>query len=226
MALLTIGADKGAQATPVTGALPSVNLLPEAVVERARARRVLKGFAVGAVAVALASAGVWYAQSGDISAAQGDLASAQQANVSAQHDLEPLQAYAEFSAAVERQKQSIATTMAGELSFGRALDAFAKAWPAGTSARTLNVDTTQSCPGPDPFTQEPTLGCLTFGVSVKDTKSAEYVMTRLAQSDLLVAPYLTSENVTDQGVEVNGTVSLKPTLLTHRYDSLLGKDAQ
>jgi hypothetical protein len=205
---------------------PSVNLLPPSVTERERAGRVAKGVLAVAIAVVGGLVAVWFLQEREITSAEEDRATAQQAEADARAELEPLLVYGTFAEQIEQQKLAIAAAMASDMSFGRSFDAFASAWPSATQTRTLVLDTAQNCAGPDPFTPGAAVACLTFGVTVPDQKAARALLAELGGTESLVDPFLTSANVTEEGTEVDGTVNLDPSLLTHRYDALIEEAAQ
>ena len=204
----------------------SVNLLPPSVTERERAGRVAKGFVLAAVVVVGGLAAIWVLQERAISSAEFDRATATSAEAAARAELEPLQVYGTFAQRIEQQRLAIATTMAQDMSFGRSFDAFSSAWPDATETRTLNLDTAQRCEGSDPFTPGEALACLTFGVTVPNQVVARDLLAELGVTESLVDPFLTAANVTEEGTEVDGTVNLDPSLLSHKYDALVEEATQ
>jgi hypothetical protein len=230
MAILTL---PGATASrgDATGSLPTtfaVNLLPSETRERQRARVLIRRFVLATFGLVAVGAGVWLAQASAIEMAEQELASAESDLVSTRSELEPLQPVKAFSASLDQQEQLVGTSMALHTSFSRTVDGFAAAWPAGSSLRTLDVVLGAGCAGPDTFEPAPSIGCLTWTVSVPGQGQVRQLTASLDESPGLVSPFLTGA-VRAQGTsgfEATGTVNFDDRLLTGRFQELLEGVAQ
>ncbi len=151
----------------------------------------MRRFVLAGVGVAAVGTGIWLAQDSAISSAESELVAAESAHADAQAQLTPLQPVRAFSASLQQQQEVVGTAMAGHTSFARTLDSFAAAWPAGSSLRTLDATLGTGCPGPDPFAPAPSIGCLTWAVTVPGEQQVRDLTAGLATVPGLVSPYLT-----------------------------------
>jgi hypothetical protein len=225
MAVLTRPGTKSAGAE-ASGSLPTrhvVNLLPPETLERQRARVLVRRFVLAALGLVVVGAAVWLAQAAAIDTAEQELVAAESDLESAQAELEPLQPVKGFAASLEQQEQLVGTSMALHTSFSRVLDGFAASWPAGSRLRTLDVALGAGCAGPDTFEPAPSIGCVTWTVTVPGETQVRELTASLGDSPGLVSPFLTGA-VRDQenrGFEATGTVNFDDRLLTGRFHELL-----
>jgi hypothetical protein len=221
MAMLTRQTGKRAPEQSGPSATQAVNLLPAETVQRHRARVIARRFVLAGLGVLVAGAGVWLAQAAAIDSAQTELATAESELADAQSRLEPLQPVKAFSSTLDQQQELIGTSMAQHTSFSRALTGFAGAWPAGSSLRTLDATLGSGCPGPDVFQPAPSIGCLTWAVTVPGERQVRDLAADLETRRGLVSPYLTGVVRQDGTYEATGTVNFDERLLTRRFADLL-----
>ncbi len=228
MAMLTRSAGNRTQqaAGPAVQTNPSVNLLPPETLERKRARVITRRFVLAGVGVAAVATGVWLAQASAISAAESELVAAEAAHADAQARLTPLTPVRAFSASLQQQQEVVGVAMAGQTSFADTLDGFATAWPAGSNLRTLDATLGTGCAGPNPFQPAPSIGCLTWAMTVPGEQQVRDLTANLGTVPGLVSPYLTGAVRNELAFEANGTVNLDPQMLTGRFADLLEGAAQ
>jgi hypothetical protein len=205
-----------------------VNLLPAETVERQQARLLVRRFVLAAVGLVVLGAGLWLAQASAINSAQEQLASSQSDLTDAQARLEPLAPVKAFSASLDQQQQLVGTSMAMHTSFSRVLQSFSAAWPAKSDLRTLDAVLGTGCAGPDTFEPAPSIGCVTWTVSVPGQAQVRQLTAALAHQRGLVSPFLTGAVRSDETgrYDASGTVNFDVRLLTNRFKNLLEEVAQ
>jgi hypothetical protein len=218
MALITRPAG---QTEALSTAYTSVNLLPGETTERQRARKVAHRFVLAGVGLAVVCGGIWLAQAKAINSAEDDLAAAEQAHADSKAQLAPLLPIKSFSASIDEQQTLVGTSMATHTSFSRAMTGFAAAWPAGSTMRTMDATLGTTCAGPDPFQPAPSIGCLTWSVTVPGEQQVRDLTAAIPTSPGLVAPYLTGAVRNEGTFDASGTVNFDVQLLTGRFADLL-----
>ncbi len=197
--------------------LPEVNVLPASVRVSIRVRKLVRLFVLLALLLVVASGGVWYLQSDRIARAENAVETATEQNVQLQDDLAALAPIRELYGEITRLQELVATTLAaqpraaaviteviaaGEESAGKdisfsSIDVVYKGIPV--PGADLNV-----CPNPDPFTEEITIGCVTFSATVASREQVSNLLRALGEDSLFVGPYVTTSNVSS--VEGQGDV--------------------
>lgn len=131
-------ADRGTR-TRVTGALPTVNLLPASVFEAMAVRRLRRRFVLALVALVAVTAAVWGLLGVRIADAedQEEEAMARAAVLTAEvAELAPVR---DFTDAVARQEATVTATMASEVLMSQVLAGLSAATPEGVSVESLGI---------------------------------------------------------------------------------------
>lgn len=211
----------GAAAAPVLTGPWAVNLLPPETAQRHAENRLMRRFAVAGVGVVALVGAAWVAQTAVIKHAENELAVAevtQQAARDALDELRPIQA---FASAMGQQDELIGTTMANHTSYSNVLTGFRSAWPSGSDLQSLDATLGEGCAGPEPFAPAPSIGCVTWSVSVPGEKQVRNLVADLDDVDGFVSPYLATATRSESDFDSTGTVNFDDTLLTHRFSDQL-----
>jgi hypothetical protein len=144
-----------------------------------------------------------------------------------------------FVAAVDRQKQVVARTMAHEVYLSHVLTGLAAATPHGAQLENLAVTLTPvtdkaaagatpgdatggaACPGPDPFNTKKVVGCVTLSGSASSRAKVGKLVLRLGRAPLFVEPFI-STTTTAEGDDVlfTGSVGLSERTYSKRYEKI------
>ena len=239
---------------PAEVALPVVNILSPSVFEAIATRRLRRRLILAGCAVTLAIGAGWAVQELRVSharqiltieQAEGDRLGART------RALAPVRAYV---AAVEKQKGTVQSAMAGEVYLSQALEGLRSATPNGVKIESLSVTVAppvpvagktgaaavpakasgtaaglSACPGPDPFHTRPVAGCLTLSGSAANRRAVGDFVITLGGSALFVEPFIsTTTTAAKEGVMFTGSVGMSPNLFSRRYadiDRLLASRA-
>ena len=203
--------DDAAVHPPFRPTLPHVNLLPAPIKDAIRAGKLRRWFILGGLLIAAVVAGIWYLQGSQISKAEETLAQAQTQNAQLNARLGALAGVKEMYGQITRLQDVVDTTMASQPISSLVLtQLFAAASAAGGgskdvtfSAASVNYtgiprDATQlnSCPNPDPFNSEPTIGCVTFTATAVSREQVSELLRVLEADPLFTGPFVTSTSIT------------------------------
>lgn len=203
-------------------ALPVVNILSPSVFEAIATRRLRRRLALAGCGVGLVVGAGWAVQELRVShahqvltieQAEGDRLGART------RALAPVRAYV---AAVEQQKRTVQSAMAGEVYLSRALEGLRSATPTGVIIESLSVTVAapapvvgkggsaaaaaaavpakapglaagvSACPGPDPFNTRPVAGCITLSGSAANRRAVGDFVITLGRSGLFVEPFIST----------------------------------
>ncbi len=234
------GRDKGAPEVFVPS-LPSVNILPPAVTERAHLERVRRTFVVAAVAAVAAVGAIFFLQSGAISSAETDLAAeeARAAQLSSQAAaLAPVKLY---YATVEANEATIQETMSREVLLSDVVDRLYATAPSGVDLGTVavSVDTqpllaagatpvdpttagSAACPSPDPYViPGEAAGCVTITGSADSRAALGDWEAQVGKSDLFADLFISSSAAAaeegSKAITFSASVSVTAKAYVNRY---------
>jgi hypothetical protein len=231
-------ADDEVEHPPFVATLPRVNLLPESVRQSLAMRRVRRVLAAVIVLLVLVGGGVWYLQGTRIADAEQRLADARATGAQLQTQVAALAPITVLTTALADQKALVDATLAGQPQSAvviERVEAARRAASDGGGIGFSNIAVTyqgvpaaggplNSCPNPDPFGTEATIGCLTFDATAGNRQEVSRLLEVLEADSLFVGPYVTSTALSQAdeagtpGVTFSGTagVSLEglDTLLT------------
>lgn len=131
-------ADRGTR-TRVTGALPTVNLLPASVFEAMAVRRLRRRFLLALIALVAVTAAVWGLLGVRIAAAESREEEAMARGAVLTAEVAELAPVREFTDAVARQEATVTTTMASEVLMSQVLAGLSAATPQGVSVESLGI---------------------------------------------------------------------------------------
>ncbi|MDX6240506.1 MAG: hypothetical protein QOG10_5326 [Kribbellaceae bacterium] len=228
--------------------LPIVNLLPPSVFEALSARKVRLRFLAAGLALALFVGAGWGVQRLQIEEA-GKLQTVEQgetARLDARtRELAPV---SDFVSTVASQQALVRKTMANEAFVSLVLDGLRHATPTGVRIDSVTVTiepspgvgaagatavpksaTAGTCPSPDPFTTQATVGCAVLAGTATDRAAVGQLVIRLAKSGVFIAPYISTTTATtstststaaSERVAFTGSVSLTKRVYSNRYAAI------
>lgn len=223
---------------PFVPTLPRVNLLPPAILQSVAMRKVRRNLVAVALLLVVAVGGIWYLQGSRIADAEARLAVAQSEGDDLQAQVEALAPITVLATALENQKALVDATLASQPQAALVVLRLAEAGQEASDGGGIdfsNVGVTyqgipaaggslNSCPNPDPFGTEATIGCITFNANAGDRQQVSRLLEVLEADPLFVGPYVTSTSVTlaedggASGVTFAGTAGVSldglETLLT------------
>lgn len=230
-------------------ALPVVNILSPSVFEAIATRRLRRRLVLAGCGVSLVVGAGWAVQELRVSHARQVLTieQAEGGRLGARtRALAPVRAYV---AAVEKQKRTVQSAMAGEVYLSRALEGLRSATPTGVNIESLSVTVAapapvvgkggaaaaaavpakapglaagaSACPGPDPFHTRQVAGCFTLSGSAANRRAVGDFVITLGRSGLFVEPFIsTTTTAAGEGVMFTGSVGMSPSLFSVRYADL------
>jgi hypothetical protein len=216
---------------PFVATLPRANLLPVGVRNSIAVRRTRRFLIWALVLLVAVVAGGWYLQSGAISDAESSLAQAKQEGAALQDKVDALTAVTEFSQQLQAQQALVKATLASQPQSSLVIERLAKAGSAASQGSQpvafANVGVTytgippaggpfNTCPNPDPFGTELTIGCVSFTATAANPLQVSQVLEVLDADPMFVGPYVTSTQIGDLGagsakstaVTFNGTAGI------------------
>lgn len=181
--------------------LPSVNLMPDAVLEEYDANDLKSKFIKIGMGLLAAFAIIWVISFvlGGINQKQIDTISNETSNISQQ--LRSLTPFATYRTEVQAKRNALATQMAQEIDPGKLNSAFSKiAADSGFTVNSLNVSVSGitagstggggapapaggTCVNPDPFKSVSGIGCLTFSLTPNEGASIANLYAALNKPD-------------------------------------------
>jgi hypothetical protein len=121
---------------------------------------------------------------------------------------------------ITQQQKLVDSTLSGQPQARAVIDHLnADAKAAGPEVTFTNVTTnytgipqqgdpgSESCPDPDPFSQDLAIGCLTFSATAASREQVSALLVSLEADDFFVGPYVTSTTVTPASEEAPESVS-------------------
>lgn len=238
--------DEDVEHPPFVPSLPRVNLLPPAVRRSVALRKVRRNLIVAVLLLVVAAGGVWYLQGSRIADAEARLALAQAEGDDLQDQVAALAPITVLATALENQKALVDATLASQPQAALVVARLAAAGREAASGSGISFSnvgityqgipeaggTLNSCPNPDPFGTEATIGCITFNASAADRQEVSRLLEVLEVDPLFVGPYVTSTSVTlaeaggATGVTFSGTVGislegLETTLTPEQVEALI-----
>jgi hypothetical protein len=228
--------------------LPIVNLLSPSVFEALTARKVRLRFIAGSLALALFVGAGWGVQR--LQLEEADKLRAVEQGETARLDARTrgLAPVSEFVSTVASQQALVRKTMANEAFLSLVLDGLRHATPTGVRIDSVAVTidpspgvgaagatavpksaTAGTCPSPDPFTTQATVGCVVFAGTATDRATVGQLVILLAKTGVFIAPYVstttasastsTSTAASDQ-VAFTASVALTKRIYSNRYAAL------
>ena len=192
--------------------LPHVNLLPKVVRDAVAVRKVRRVLVTLAVALVVATAGLWYVQGSRIADAEAGLAAAQAEGVDLQAKVTSLAPVKAFYAQLNAQQSLVGTAMASQPQAAvilERLNAAARAAGGGSGVQIDDVIITytgipaaggplNACNSSDPFNTDVTIGCAAFSASAGNRQQVANLLSELAADPLFVGPYVDSTSFDDE----------------------------
>ncbi|MBI1350195.1 MAG: hypothetical protein GC156_03665 [Actinomycetales bacterium] len=197
--------------------LPQVNLLPKSVMESMAMARVRKWTIVAVLLVLVAAGGIWWLQGSAIDQAQSDLTAAQAENTKLRAQVNALAPVNQMYEQITRLQGVVTTTLAAQPQASVVMDRLVQAGRQvdGSPIALTNMDITytgipqpggplSSCPNPDPFGSQITIGCLTFTANATSRDQVSQLLRILEQDPLFIGPYVTSTTASEVQAGANG----------------------
>lgn len=211
-------------------ALPVVNLLSQADLDRRAARRLRHRFLAGGVVMLLLVAGAWTVQHLRVAEAEKQVAVEQGETSRLVAETQVLAPVRTFVAGVAQQQRTVATAMRDEIYFSEVLDGVRFATPAGADLATLSITlvpqteatdgapVANPCPGPDPFNTRVVVGCVQLTGTASSRAEVGEMVIALGESGLFVEPFI-STTTTDEAdvLSFSGSVGLSEKVYSGRY---------
>lgn len=201
--------EEAIERAPFVPTLPQVNLLPQKVRDSMAIARIRRWAIAALVGVVVLTGALWWLQGSTIAQAEADLASATAENARLQADLTALAPVQEMYAQITSLQDLVATTLASQPQAAVVIDRLAQAGAeAGGDIEFTSVDVTytgipaagealNTCPNPDPFGTDITIGCLTFSANAANREEVSALLRALDADPLFVGPYVTSTTATE-----------------------------
>ncbi len=234
---------------PYVPVLPQVNLLPLPVRDSIAIARIRRRLTWVGVLLLVVAGGVWYLQTSQITLSETAVAQATDQNQKLRTDVEALAPVKQMYEQITRLQEVVTSTLASQPQAAVVIEQLAAAGAKAGSGKGVDfasIDITytgipktgqelNSCPNPDPFGAEATIGCITFSASAQDSGQVSDLLRLLEDDPLFVGPYATSLNVTDlEGA--NGSVAfagsagislegLKTLLTPEQVDAIINPPA-
>lgn len=212
---------------------PTVNLLSSEVREILRVRALRQRFVVLGALVAVIVGGLFAGQQGLILAADHALAAQNAELADLQAQKKALDPVATFYSDVSANQAAIQEAMLKEVLFSRLLERLSSTAPQGVVLGNVSliVDTAAAtdgtpsnaaqCPGPDPFTENPAVGCVTVVGLATSREAVGALINSLNATDEFVNAFVSATTVTDDGgVAFNATVGLTEQVYSNRYQDI------
>lgn len=208
--------------------LPGVNLLPPVVAERIRVRQLRRRFTAAGALLIVAAGIMWLLQSNQIQLAQDRLASEQSRNAQLTAQVNSLDSIERLYNEITGQQEVVTSTLADQPQaasvIDRLLEVTAQSGVENVSSVAIAYTgipeaggTLNACPNPDPFTDEPAIGCLTFSADAASRSDVSNLLLQLEADPLFIGPYVTDTTSAgaDQGnrITFTGTVAVSPDAL-------------
>ena len=215
--------------------LPRVNLLPDAITRSLRLRSVVRRGAVGAGAVLLGLAGLWWWEGGAISAASNKVEQLQAQNDGLTQRITELAPVGALSAQLNRQQDIVDASLASSPQAVEVISRLRQAAADSRGIRFTALNTTylglpqpgqdlNRCPNPDPFATSITVGCASFTAEASDRESVSRFIAQLEADPFFTGPYVSSTSLTsstgDDGPRVlfTGTAGISTDALVTAPD--------
>ena len=205
---------------------PTVNVLPQSVMDVVGLASLKRRFVIAAGAGALVMGVVFLAQTAQISVAKTNLADETGRTDKLIAQYMPLVPVKTYYAGVAANTAVIRATMAKEVYFSSLVTMLSNSVPADFAVGEIsfNVDTTPgagnltSCPGTDPFSKVRPIGCISFSAVAPSRKSVGAFLNTLSTENLLTNPYVSSTSVDNLNkVSFNITIGITENAFSKRY---------
>lgn len=209
------GADDHVEHEEFAPHLPGVNLLPARVRESIAIGKSRTLLLLAIVLLAAATMGLWWMQTGTVQQAEAALARSQKLHAELVDQTAALAPAKQFYSEVSTLEDLISMTLADQPQAREVLDRLNAAVAATGGKPPIGIlsaavtytgvpqpgEPLSSCPNPDPFNEEITVGCLTFSASASTRAQVSDLLRSLEADPLFVGPYVTSTTATgaDEG---------------------------
>lgn len=221
--------------------LPSVNILPPAVTERAHVERLRRTFAVAAGAAVVAVGAVYLLQAGAISSANDDLVAEESLSMQLSAQAAALAPVKVYYATVEANQQTIQQTMSREVLLSDVVEALYATAPVGVDLGTVSVsvDTqpvaadatapvdptavvSAACPSPDPYVVPgESAGCITITGTSVSRSALGFWQAQVSRSDLFTDLFISSSATAAEAganaITFAASVSVTSAAYVNRY---------
>lgn len=223
-------ADHEAQARMFTPSTPSVNIIPQSVlneysVSALGTRLITIGSIVALSFASLFGWGLFQSSTNDSS-----LADVTNKTLSTQAETTALAGYQTYFNSVEKKRTDLLSVLSTDVRMGdifRAISSAADQNGVTIVSLALTVASpgadataTASCPTPDPFGSAGGAGCVTFEGRAGSRAAIDSFVHSLNGITGFKNAYVPSSSVSDQGSSVSGSVSFDSEFYSQRYDSL------
>lgn len=200
-----------------------VNLLPQELAQRARARRVTAATVAGVVVWVALLGGLYALKLAEVADAESQREDVRAEVARLEARVAQLEQYRELADELEARNTLLAQSMATEISYARILNDLSLAFPASSSLMTLNAsvsDTAEASPGAE--IGESVANVTYTGYSVERfAPGVETVLVEFDKVPVFFNPYLVNaqlEEIGETGVTgFNGVVQLGDGSYTRRY---------
>jgi hypothetical protein len=199
---------------------PSAFLLPNYLTSRralARAKKqtarlvvygliVLVALCVGSFILRLAADTTLKDKESDSAAQKKELASLSEASA--------------FFTGLDLREQTVRETLVADVDYSKVIGAINDALPPGGALGTLTTAYGTSCPGPDPFVEVTSIGCVTFDVTVKSAADVETFITRANSNEagnVVSFLALSASGGDDGNFGIQATANFTANTFTYRF---------
>ncbi len=203
--------DEEVEHPPYVPVLPQVNLLPQDVRDSIVIGRIRSRLSWVGLLMIVVAGGVWYLQSNQISLSENSVAQATAENQQLRTDVDALAPVKQMYEQITRLQEVVTSTLASQPQAAVVIERLAAAGDKAGSGQGIDFASIDivytgipkagqelnTCPNPDPFGAEATIGCIVFSASARDSGQVSDLLRLLEEDPLFVGPYATSLNVTD-----------------------------
>lgn len=222
----TSGADEVVEHPPFTPTLPAVNLLPAKVRDAITVRKVRRVLVAAGLVVVVGAGALWYLQGERITTSRAVLSAAQAESEALQEQVDSLAAVKSFDAELDSQRELVRTTLAAQAKTTEIVRRLTLAGQAaGGGGDGIVFDSIgityqgvpapgavlNSCPNPDPFGEQITIGCLTFSATAATRQQVSRLLEILEEDPIFVGSFVTSTSLSPAVDTDGGSVAFTGT---------------
>ena len=215
--------------------LPRVNLVPEAVRERAKVNRAkLLGSVLLACAIVV-TAGLWFLARSAVTSAQTRVDSATATNTALQTQVAKYSIVPQIQGQLSAAQSQLATAMASDIRFSYLLNDLSLTIPKNVAITQMQITMAGQAASGSASSSAPTttltgplasgVGSITFqGTAVSINAVANWLDKALANSPAYANPFVTNVGAPSSGAQTSGPTTfsssliLTPSAFSHRFD--------
>lgn len=196
---------------------PSVNLVPRYITDRRAAKKTTRQMMYTTLVVfGLVVFATLFAWSLALKA-ESTQSEAEFQQAEAQRNVDTLRPIADYYDGLVSRKNAAADMMRYELDHGRIMTGIQRAAGSGVQIRSVTMEGSVPCAGPNPFVVEPALGCLTLTASSPNMANATGFVDALNSSDGLFSAAFASAYGQGDDDAFNVTVNYSTDALSLRF---------